>query len=160
MYILFFLLLLPLDSFSGKCEVCIKVMDDIRNTMNKKDIRNKTKIEDAVDAYCGGSRIGPREKKLCYYISPIKRSIAHPFSLSTNSKYICERITKDNPEICTVKFPVQTKKMKLEDVGKLRVKQLKSILADRGVECKGCVEKAEYVKMVQDTEHLRLYEDF
>ena len=30
----------------------------------------------------------------------------------------------------------------------------KSILADRGVECKGCLEKEEFIKMVQDTEHL------
>jgi len=134
-------------------------MDDIRITMNKKDSRNKIKIENAIGAYCKRSDIGPREKKLCYYISPIKRAIAHPFSLSKNSRSICERITKDNPEICTVKFPVQTKRMNLEDVSKLRVKQLKSILADRGVECKGCVEKAEFVKMVQDTEYLRVYED-
>jgi len=134
-------------------------MDDIRSTMNRKDSRNKIEIEDAIGTYCKRSDIGPREKKLCYYISPIKRAIAHPFSLSKNSRSICERITKDNPEICTVKFPVQTRKMNLEDVSKLRVKQLKSILADRGVECKGCVEKAEFVKMVQNTVHLRVYED-
>jgi hypothetical protein len=34
------------------------------------------------------------------------------------------------------------------------VKQLKSILADRGVECKGCLEKDEFIKKVVDTEHL------
>lgn len=44
--------------------------------------------------------------------------------------------------------------MEPKDLNKLRVKQLKSILADRGVECKGCLEKEEFIKMVQDTEHL------
>jgi len=34
------------------------------------------------------------------------------------------------------------------------VKQLKSILMDRGDECKGCVEKDEFIKKVQETEHL------
>ncbi|KAL3804209.1 hypothetical protein HJC23_013728 [Cyclotella cryptica] len=41
-----------------------------------------------------------------------------------------------------------------KDLTKLRVKQLKSILLDRGVECKGCVEKEEFIKKVQETEHL------
>eukprot|EP00968_Pinguiococcus_pyrenoidosus_P008950 scaffold676_cov273-Pinguiococcus_pyrenoidosus.AAC.1 len=40
------------------------------------------------------------------------------------------------------------------DYSKLRVKQLKSILADRGVECVGCLEKSDYVKRCQDTEHM------
>lgn len=37
------------------------------------------------------------------------------------------------------------------DVTKLRVKQLKSILADRGVECDGCLEKEDFVKRVMET---------
>merc|ERR1712038_1522120 len=76
------------------------------------------------------------------------------FSLGMPTKKVCERITKTNPEICSVKFPVQTEKMEKKDLSKLRVKQLKSILADRGVECKGCIEKEEFIKKVQDTEHL------
>eukprot|EP00526_Cylindrotheca_closterium_P029604 CAMPEP_0113638360 /NCGR_PEP_ID=MMETSP0017_2-20120614/20090_1 /TAXON_ID=2856 /ORGANISM="Cylindrotheca closterium" /LENGTH=49 /DNA_ID=CAMNT_0000549453 /DNA_START=6 /DNA_END=155 /DNA_ORIENTATION=- /assembly_acc=CAM_ASM_000147 len=44
--------------------------------------------------------------------------------------------------------------MEKKDISKLRVKQLKAILSERGVECKGCVEKEEFVKKVQDTEHL------
>jgi hypothetical protein len=44
--------------------------------------------------------------------------------------------------------------MEKQDLSKLRVKQLKQILAERGVECKGCVEKEEFVKRVQETEHL------
>lgn len=67
---------------------------------------------------------------------------------------VCQRITKSNPEICTVKLPVKTDTMEQKDIGKLRVKQLKQILADRGVECKGCVEKEEFVKRVQETAHL------
>lgn len=44
--------------------------------------------------------------------------------------------------------------MEKKDISKLRVKQLKQILNERGVECVGCVEKEEFVKKVQDTEHL------
>jgi len=91
---------------------------------------------------------------------PIKRDVAHPFSLGMPNDRLCKRINKANSEICSVKFPVKTKNMEKKDITKLRVKQLKSILLDRGVECKGCVEKEEFIKMVQDTEHLAGSDEF
>ena len=42
------------------------------------------------------------------------------------------------------------------DYNKLRVKQLKGILADRGVDCNGCLEKSDYVARCKATEHLEL----
>ena len=129
-------------------------MDDVRASMDKKDTKDKPSIEAALGKYCKQDNLGPREKKVCYYIDPIKRDVAHPFSLGMSSDRVCKRIDKTNPEICGVKFPVKTEKMEKKDLSKLRVKQLKSILADRGVECKGCLEKAEFIKKVQDTEHM------
>lgn len=134
--------------------VCIKVIDEVRSGMSKKEQKDKLAIESALGAYCGRSDIGPRERKICYYIDPIKRDVAHPFSLGMPSEKVCKRITASNPEICTVKFPVETQKMEKQDLSKLRVKQLKSILADRGVECTGCIEKEEFIKKIQETEHL------
>eukprot|EP00980_Cylindrotheca_fusiformis_P027912 scaffold22568_cov125-Cylindrotheca_fusiformis.AAC.9 len=136
--------------------VCVKVMDDIRASMNKEDSRKKPLIEKAIGDYCKnhGESLSAREKKICYYIDPIKRDVAQPFSLGMPSLKVCKRITKNNPEICTVKFPVKTEKMEKKDISKLRVKQLKSILSERGVECKGCIEKEEFIKRVQETEHL------
>jgi hypothetical protein len=133
---------------------CVKVMDDVKNSMSKDDSRNKPAIEQALGAYCAKETLNAKEKKICYYIDPIKRDVAQPFSLGMSSLKVCERISKNNPEICTVKLPVKTEKMDAKDITKLRVKQLKQILADRGVDCKGCVEKEEFVKRVQETEHL------
>ena len=42
----------------------------------------------------------------------------------------------------------------------MRVKQLKAILSERGVECKGCLEKEEFVQKVKDTEHLAGNDEF
>lgn len=39
------------------------------------------------------------------------------------------------------------------DYTKLRVKQLKKILGERGVECVGCVEKADFIKKIKESEH-------
>lgn len=136
--------------------VCVKVMDDLRASMSKEDSRNKPKIEAALGAYCANedNTLNAREKKICYYIDPIKRDVAQPFSLGMPSLKVCKRINDANPEICTVKFPVQTQHLEAKDLTKLRVKQLKQILSERGVECKGCLEKDEFIKKVQDTEHL------
>jgi len=84
----------------------------------------------------------------------MKRDIAQPISLGMDPLKVCKRIDKTNPEICTVKFPIKTEKMEPKDLSKLRVKQLKQILADRGVECKGCLEKEEFIKRVEETEHM------
>ena len=131
-------------------------MDDIRGSMSKEDSRSKPKIEEAMGEYCANkdNKLTAREKKICYYIDPIKRDVAQPFSLGMASLKVCKRITKSNPEICTVKFPIKTEKLEKKDLSKLRVKQLKQILSERGVECKGCLEKEEFIKKVQDTEHL------
>ena len=124
--------------------------------MEKKDHRDKPKIEGALGKYCDPekNKLGPREKKICYYMDPIKRDVAHPFSLGMSALKVCQRITKSNPEICSVKYPLKTDTMEKKDITKLRVKQLKQILADRGVECSGCLEKSEFVQRVQETEHL------
>ena len=134
--------------------VCVKIMDDVRGSMDKADARKKDKIEAALGAYCNDTKRSARERKVCYYVDPIKRDVAQPFSLGMPSLKVCQRINKNNPEICTVKFPVKTEKMEKKDISKMRVKQLKQILADRGVECTGCIEKEEFVKKVQETEHL------
>lgn len=143
-----------LAHFSFSVTVCVKVMDDVRASMSKEDSRQKPEIEKAMGAYCQKDNLSAREKKICYYIDPIKRDVAQPFSLGMPSLKVCQRINKSNPEICTVKFPVQTEKMEPKDLSKLRVKQLKQILSERGVECTGCVEKQEFVQKVQETEHL------
>jgi hypothetical protein len=129
-------------------------MEDISATLSKENSRKKPEIEKAMGAFCAKENLNNREKKICYYIDPIKRDIAQPFSLGMTTLKLCKRISKSNPEICTVKFPVQTGNLEKKDLSKLRVKQLRQILSERGVECKGCVEKEEFIKKVQDTEHL------
>jgi mesencephalic astrocyte-derived neurotrophic factor len=136
-------------------------MDDVKSKMSKDDIKNKPAVEKAIGDYCANtSALSAKEKKICYYIDPIKRDVAQPFSLGMPSLQVCQRINKSNPEICSVKLPVKTEKMEAADITKLRVKQLKQILADRGVDCKGCVEKEEFVKRVQETEHLANNDEF
>ena len=89
-----------------------------------------------------------------------KRDVAQPFSLGMPSLKLCKRITKQNPEICTVKYPVKTESLDKKDLSKLRVKQLKQILSERGVDYKGLLEKEEFIAKVQATEHLAGADEF
>ena len=138
----------------------MKVLQDIRDTIPKDKQKHKPSIESAMGDYCARDTNSAKERKICYYIDPIKRDIAQPFSLGMTVEKVCKRINKSNPEICSVKFPVKTEKLDKKDLSKLRVKQLKSILLDRGVACTGCVEKEEFIKKVQDTEHLAGADEF
>ena len=136
-------------------------MGEVREMLpTKEDQKDKPKIEKALGEYCANDARTAREKKICYYVDPIKRDVAQPFSLGMPVDRLCKRINKSNPEICGVKFPVKTEKLEKQDLSKLRVKQLKSILLDRGVTCDGCIEKEEFVKRVQETEHLAGADEF
>jgi hypothetical protein len=131
-------------------------MNDVRATMAKGDIKKKPMVEEAIDKYCKKKELGAKEKKLCYYIEPVKRDIAQPFSTGMPTEKLCKRIAKANPEVCSVRFPAKTEGKTEDDFKGMRVKQLKQILADRGVECKGCSEKGEFVKKVVATQHMEM----
>ena len=55
-----------------KCEVCLKVMTDIHADVKQlPNPKDKVAIESLIDKYCSkkNKKAGPRERKLCYYIS-------------------------------------------------------------------------------------------
>lgn len=57
---------------------------------------------------------------------------------------ICIRkLNKKNPEFCSVKYNTEkAEKAKVVDPEKMRISQLKAILAEHGVKCTGCLEKS------------------
>ncbi len=70
------------EDASKECEVCIKVMEKIKEKIvaDGLDPTNKDVIESAVDKFCK-KKVHSREQKMCYYLTPIKKKISHPFSL-------------------------------------------------------------------------------
>jgi hypothetical protein len=118
-----------------------------------QSLKDKDLIEAAIDTFCNG-RLSSKDDKMCYYFQPIKKHISQPVSLGLPKMKVCERLMKDNSEICDVKYPIKVDKD--VDYNKLRVKQLKQILNDRGTDCVGCIEKPDYVSRCKETEHLEL----
>ena len=152
-----------------ECEVCISNLEKIEKLIPKEKRSDKIAIEKAITTHCTLSGFGsewkpnplldnPKDVKMCYYFEPIKKSISQPFSTGMPKTKVCKRLMKDNPEICEVKYPIKIEKKEGEkiDYNSMRVKQLKTLLDQRGVKCQGCSEKSEFVKRLQETEHLEM----
>ena len=135
------------------CEVCLKVMTDIHADVKQlSNPKDRVSIESLIDKYCSkkNKKAGPRERKLCYYILPIKRTISTPMSFGMPSAGICKKLDRTSAEICTVKYPIKIEANGTTNYKKMRVKQLKQILRERGVSCRGCVDKIKklfYIKL-------------
>jgi hypothetical protein len=93
---------------------------------------------------------------MCYYFEPIKKAVSTPFATGMPKDKVCKRLKKDNPEICEVKYPLKVEKKEGEkvDYNKMKVKDLKTLLDQRGAKCTGCTEKPDFVKKCEETEHL------
>jgi len=99
-----------------ECEVCVSTLEKIDSLVPKDKKKSKAAIEEAINKHCtSGSLSGsdwkpnpaltsPRDVKMCYMFEPIKKAISQPFSTGMPKKKVCERLKKDNPEICEVKY--------------------------------------------------------
>eukprot|EP00924_Labyrinthula_sp_SR-Ha-C_P005244 snap_masked-scaffold_1-processed-gene-25.45-mRNA-1 protein AED:0.26 eAED:0.26 QI:0/-1/0/1/-1/1/1/0/166 len=154
------LIQISLQKAGKDCEVCTNLLSDAyvnSGTLTKKSL---PEIEERLEAFCGDfSTIEKKKasayKKLCYFLQPIKRSVSQPLKNGVPAEKVCDRLKKQSSEICGISFPV-TVDVGNTDYSKMRVKQLKKILRDRGQECKNCLEKDEFVKLAKETEHLEL----
>ena len=121
---------------------------------------------EAITGHCGdlqnekpNPKLTSRDRKMCYYFEPMRAAIAQPFSTRMPKDRVCKRLKKDNADICMVKYPVKvddniTPEEMLAKLKKMRVKELKGILNDRGVKCEGCLEKDDFIKKVVATKDM------
>merc|ERR1712146_378263 len=108
------------------------------------------KIESRIEDYCNKKDLNRLQKKICYYVKPIKREVSRPFTMGMYPDEICKKkLKKKSADICAVKY--RPKANADTDYSKMRVKYLKRILADRGVQCKGFIEKSDFVKKAKET---------
>jgi mesencephalic astrocyte-derived neurotrophic factor len=152
-----------------ECEVCINNLEKIDMLISKENKYSKPAIESAIGTHCTLSGFGSdwkpnpalensKDVKMCYIFEPIKKAIAEPFSMGMPKAKVCKRLMKDNPDICELRYPIKVEKKEGESVNysKMKIKDLKKILAQRNTKCTGCTEKSDFVKKCEETEHLEL----
>ncbi|XP_033746369.1 mesencephalic astrocyte-derived neurotrophic factor homolog [Pecten maximus] len=139
------------------CEACVNFIKAFDETVSDTTRKSMDSIKTELMDFCGGTKVKEYER-ICYYIGGLKTSatgmlneITRPLTFNKPAEKICETLHKKDAQICEVKIK---KKMNLAEVDlkKLRVKQLKEILSDwdRSDACKGCAEKSDFVRTVEE----------
>lgn len=67
---------------------------------------------------------------------------------------ICQRLKKKSAEICALKFssgPSSSTVTADSDFSKMKISQLKTIMADKNIVCDDCIEKNDYIKKIKAT---------
>ena len=120
---------------------------------DKKYRSDMPKVEQRLGELCDDKMLSETRKKVCYFMSPIKREVSQLMKNGLPNDRICKRLAQKSSEICAVRNKVKVEKGST-DYNSLKVKDLKKVLADRGVACDGCVEKSDFVKRCLATESL------
>lgn len=156
------LLLVALAWASKECEVCIATIEKIDGLVDADEKKSVQSIIEAVEKHCGDLQnekpnpaLGPRDLKMCYYLLPIKMAVAEAMAMRMPKERVCKKLKQKNDDICAVKYPIKLDQNP-EEFKKMRIKELRAILKDRGVDYANFVEKDEYVAAVIASMHLEL----
>ena len=86
-------------------------------------------------------------------MDPIKRELSTPLRNGVPVATVCQRLKKKSAEICSLKFssaPAAPVKLDAStDFSKLKVAQLKAIVAERNIPCASCLDKDDYVEHIK-----------
>merc|ERR1711924_243109 len=137
------------------CEVCKQVIDSIDKSVTDEDRKSVEKIEKKMFEWCATAK--GKDKTMCYYIGVgdaesgtaggVKRDISGSLSRGINSKRLCTRMKKKDAQMCELRYEKKID-VKNTDLKKLRVKELRKIADDEGIDVKGLTEKDEIVKKI------------
>ncbi|XP_035678085.1 mesencephalic astrocyte-derived neurotrophic factor homolog [Branchiostoma floridae] len=135
------------------CEVCIKFLTRLSDSIPEEDASNMDKIEKHLRKACKTAK--GKENRFCYYIGAtedaatgIVNEVTKPMSWRKPVNKVCHALKSKDAQICDLKYE-KSIDWKTVDLKKLRVKELKKILNDWGEECKGCAEKSDFIKLIE-----------
>lgn len=70
-------------------------------------------------------------------------------SFSLPAEKICEKLKPKDAQICELKYEKQLD-WKNINLNKMKVKELKKILLGWNDSCKGCLEKSDFIKRIEE----------
>ncbi|WKY05197.1 hypothetical protein Q1695_005875 [Nippostrongylus brasiliensis] len=136
------------------CEVCVKVLTDAMAKVPDAEKSKPDSIAKVVREHCDKTR--NKDHKFCFYIGALPESatsimgdVSKQLSWSMPPEKVCDKMRTKDAQICELKYdkPLDWKTI---DLKKMRVKELKNILNEWGETCKGCTEKSEFVKKIEE----------
>ncbi|GMT24237.1 hypothetical protein PFISCL1PPCAC_15534, partial [Pristionchus fissidentatus] len=136
------------------CEVCANVLGDVMSKVVENEKNKPDAIGKIIREHCATAK--QKDHKFCFYIGALAESatsimndVTKPLSWSMPPAKVCEKLRGMDAQICELKYdkPLDWKTI---DLKKMRVKELKNILNDWGEVCKGCTEKTEFIKKIEE----------
>ncbi|KAG1953577.1 mesencephalic astrocyte-derived neurotrophic factor [Pimephales promelas] len=135
--------------------VCVGFLQRFYQTLKDGDIKfNSDTIEKHLLKFCKETK--GKENRFCYYIgatsdaaTKIINEVSKPLSHHVPVDKICEKLKKKDSQICELKYDKQVD-LSSVDLKKLKVKDLKKILEEWGESCKGCAEKSDFIRKINE----------
>ncbi|KAG1953574.1 mesencephalic astrocyte-derived neurotrophic factor [Pimephales promelas] len=135
--------------------ICVGFLQRFYQTLKDGDIKfNSDTIEKHLLKFCKETK--GKENRFCYYIgatsdaaTKIINEVSKPLSHHVPVDKICEKLKKKDSQICELKYDKQVD-LSSVDLKKLKVKDLKKILEEWGESCKGCAEKSDFIRKINE----------
>jgi len=136
--------------------VCKSVIGQIDAELTSKEREDVEVVEKKMRTWCDSAK--GKDKQMCYYMGVgdakegtsggVKRDISSSLTRGINAKRLCNRLKKKDGQMCELKYDKKFDP-KTADWKKLRVKELRKICDDEGIDTKGLVEKEEFLKKIK-----------
>ncbi|KAI1890335.1 hypothetical protein AGOR_G00152670 [Albula goreensis] len=139
----------------GECEVCVSFLGRFYQSLKDNNVEfNSAAIEKELVKMCKDAK--GKENRLCYYMgatsdaaTKIINEVSKPLSYHVPVEKVCEKLKKKDSQICELKYDKQVD-LSSVDLKKLKVKDLKKVLEEWGETCKGCVEKSDFIRKINE----------
>jgi len=137
----------------GDCEVCVKFLTKLDESLSDEDRGSQETLTNKLKKACKTAK--NKDRKFCYYIGAtpdaatyILKEVTKPLGFFKPPSAICANLKKKDSQICDL---VYEKELDWKNINlkKMRVKELKKILGDWEEDCKGCVEKSDFIKKIE-----------
>ncbi|KAM8883264.1 cerebral dopamine neurotrophic factor [Synchiropus picturatus] len=151
------LLLAGFSSAADNCEVCVGFLHRLYTglTSRHKEL-SPALVEKELFQSCSEAR--GKEARLCYYLGAssdaatrVTASVSQPLSSHVPVEKVCQRLSDKDTQICQLRYEPHPRDLSSEGLKKMRVVELRNILALWGEECRGCLEKHEFVSLIVET---------
>lgn len=136
------------------CEVCLKFMTRFMDSLDSDTKSSPAKIEEEMRNQCKKTK--KDDNRFCYYIGGLEESatgmlgeMSKPVSWGMPPNKVCLKLYRVDAQICDLKYDKQID-LATVNLKKLRVGELKAILSDWDDQCRGCAEKSDYIKRIEE----------
>ncbi|XP_053506382.1 cerebral dopamine neurotrophic factor [Ictalurus furcatus] len=141
---------------SEKCEVCVGFLERLYRSLvaTHRELSSALVEEELIKACAEATG---KENRLCYYLgassdaaAKVTGEVSRPLSAHVPVQKICQRLQHRDQQICELQYEHQVLDWSREALSKMRVLELKRVLASWGEECRGCLEKTDLIDLIQE----------